>query len=50
MADPNKPNKPKNPMTTAGTGAGGIALLLAVALGLISLRASNPWLLLIACA
>jgi uncharacterized protein (DUF58 family) len=34
----------------APTGAGGITLLLAVVLGTISLRASNPWLLLIAAA
>ncbi|HST81766.1 MAG TPA: DUF58 domain-containing protein [Kineosporiaceae bacterium] len=32
------------------TGVGGITLLVAIVLGLISLRASNPWLLLIACA
>ena len=37
-------------MTSTGTWAGGITLLLAVVLGMISLRASNPWLLLIACA
>jgi len=34
----------------APTGVGGITLLVAIVLGLISLRASNPWLLLIACA
>ncbi len=32
------------------TGVGGITLLVAIVLGLISLRASNTWLLLIACA
>ena len=32
------------------TGAGGVTFVLGVALVMISLRASNPWLLLIACA
>jgi uncharacterized protein (DUF58 family) len=32
------------------TGSGGITVLLAGVLGLISLRASNPWLLLVGCA
>jgi uncharacterized protein (DUF58 family) len=32
------------------TGSGGVTVLLASVLGLISLRASNPWLLLVSCA
>ena len=35
---------------TTPTGVGAVSLLLAVMTGLISLRASNPWLLLLACA
>jgi uncharacterized protein (DUF58 family) len=34
----------------APTGVGGITFVLAIVLGMISLKASNPWLLLIACA
>jgi uncharacterized protein (DUF58 family) len=42
--------RPASGLIVQQTTSGGITVLLAAVLGLISLRASNPWLLLVSCA
>lgn len=50
MPGPVRRRRPQSGWVVPPTGSGALTVLLAVVLGLISLRAANPWLLLVGCA